>query len=342
MAMSTDSYSRKWLITINNPVEKDYPHEKLRMILSTFKSLIYWCMSDEIGENGTYHTHLFFYCSSVVRFSSVKKKFEGGHFDMAKGTCQDNRDYVFKEGKWASTAKAETNLKETHEESGEMPIERQGKRNDLADLYDMIRSGMSNAEIIESEPNFITILDKIDKARNTMIQDKFKELRRTDIEVCYISGPPACGKTRYVRDMHGDKGLYSVDDYKHPFDGYTAEDIILFDEFRNSLSLPSMLKYLDIYPCSLPARFYNRTACFTKVFIVSNWKLEEQYKSFQRDDKLSWDAFCRRIHYVISYENGRFVRRSVADYFRTLDDFTPLPPSKSPWYLQESFEPSIE
>ena len=116
------------------------------------------------------------------------------------------------------------------------------------------------------------------------------------MQVYYVFGPPACGKTCYVRDTFGDKGLYSVDDYKHPFDGYTSEDIILFDEFRNSLSLSCMLKYLDIYPCSLPARFYNRTACYTKVFIVSNWSLEQQYKSFQRDDELSWNAFLSFSH----------------------------------------------
>lgn len=340
--MSTDSYSRKWQITINNPVEKEFTHERLRMILSSFNSLLYWCMSDETGENGTYHTHIFFVCSSVVRFSTVKKKFEGGHFEMARGTSQDNKDYVFKEGKWEKDKKAETNHKETHEEFGEMPIERQGKRNDLADLYDMIRSGMTNADIIESDPNFLTLIDKIDKARNVMIQDTYKELRRTDIQVYYVSGPPACGKTRYVRDLYGDKGLYSVDDYKHPFDGYTNEGIILFDEFRNSLSLPCMLKYLDIYPCSLPARFYNRTACYTKVFIVSNWSLEQQYKSFQRDDELSWNAFLRRIHHVISYENGQFVQRTTSDYFRSLVDFKPIQPSQTPWYQQESFNPSVD
>lgn len=334
VAMGADSYSRKWQITINNPLDKDYTHEKLREILGTFNSMAYWCMSDEIGEGGTYHTHIFMVCSTVVRFSSVKKKFDGGHFEMAKGTSEQNRDYVFKQGKWEKDKKAETNLTETHEEYGEMPMERQGKRNDLTDLYDMIRSGMSNAEIMESDANYLPMLDKIDRARNAIIQEKFKNIRRLDIQVSYVSGSPECGKTRFVRDLYGDANLYSVDDYKHPFDGYSNEGIILFDEFRNSISLPSMLKYLDIYPCSLPSRYYNKIACYTKVFIVSNWALEQQYKSYQRDDKDSWNAFLRRIHNVLTYENGEFVCRSVQEYFRHLEkDFIPIDPSRTPWQM---------
>lgn len=55
--MAKDSQSRKWQVTINNPQEKGYTHERLKETLAAMKSVIYWCMADEIGENGTYHTH---------------------------------------------------------------------------------------------------------------------------------------------------------------------------------------------------------------------------------------------------------------------------------------------
>ena len=54
-----DTQSRKWQITINNPVEKGFTHESIRVILFSMKSVVYWCMSDEIGENETYHTHIY-------------------------------------------------------------------------------------------------------------------------------------------------------------------------------------------------------------------------------------------------------------------------------------------
>ena len=93
-----------------NLVEKGYTHEKIKEQLSLFNSIIYWCMSDEIGEKGTYHIHLFFCLNSASRFSTIKSRFEGAHFEMAKGTCQQNRDYVFKEGKWEKEKKTRNNF----------------------------------------------------------------------------------------------------------------------------------------------------------------------------------------------------------------------------------------
>jgi hypothetical protein len=50
----------------------------------------------------------------------------------------------FKEGRWVKDKKKGTKFVNTHEEFGEMPIERQGARNGIHDLYDMIKQGMSN------------------------------------------------------------------------------------------------------------------------------------------------------------------------------------------------------
>ena len=136
-----DSQSRKWQLTINNPVEKGFTHEKLNSILASMSSVIYYCMADEIGENQTYHTHVFLCGRSGIRFSTLKKQFEGAHFEMAKGTAEQNMQYVSKTGKWLNDRKHETCVDGTFEEYGEMPIERQGKRNDLDDLYGMIKDG---------------------------------------------------------------------------------------------------------------------------------------------------------------------------------------------------------
>ena len=136
--------SRKWQITINNPVEKGYDHTVIKNLLLGLKSCIYWCLCDEIGENGTYHTHIYLACSNAVRFSTLKNKFPVAHLEFVRGTSQENRDYILKTGKWEKHRKKETNLSDTFEEWGEMPVERQGARNDLADLYDSIKQGMTN------------------------------------------------------------------------------------------------------------------------------------------------------------------------------------------------------
>lgn len=313
--MDRDSQSRKWQITINNPIDKGYTHVFIREQLSKFKSCVYWCMSDEIGEEKTYHTHIYLQCSSGVRFSTLKKRFDGGHFEMAKGTGQQNRDYVFKEGKWLGTDKEETNLKETHEEYGEIPPERQGARNDIADLYDMIKSGMSTYEILEISPHYLLHMDKIDKVRQIVAEEKFKDSWR-DVQTEYIWGATGTGKTRCVMDKYGYSNVYRVTDYEHPFDAYKGQDVVVFEEFRSSLRLEDMLKYLDGYPVEFPARYNNKQACFTKVYIISNIDLRNQYRFVQQDEPMSWNAFLRRIQLVKVFTGETVLEMETQKYLR--------------------------
>ena len=59
--MARKSASRKYQLTINNPIDNGYTHDKIKAVFDDFKGLVYYCMCDEIGEQGTYHTHIFFY-----------------------------------------------------------------------------------------------------------------------------------------------------------------------------------------------------------------------------------------------------------------------------------------
>ena len=63
-----------------------------------------------------------------------------------------------------------------------------------------------------------------------------------------------------------------------------------------------MLKYLEGYPLMLPSRYSNKVACYTKVYITTNWALYEQYKNIQRDHPTTWQAFLRRIKTVYNFD----------------------------------------
>lgn len=317
--MNENTRSRKWQITINNPVEKDFTHDKIVEILSDMKSLVYYCMSDEIGEKGTFHTHIYIACSNAVRFSTLQNKFNGGHFEMANGTSEQNRDYVFKIGKWKNTEKESTNIEESHVEWGEMPVERQGKRNDIDDLYDMIRSGMDDYDIIETSPHYMLHLDKIEHARQVIRDREYSETFRK-LEIVYIWGKSRTGKTRYVMDTYGYSNVYRVSDYEHPFDSYQGEDVILLDEFRSSLRFGTFLKMSEGYPFKLPCRYRDKQACYTKIFVVSNWDLDKQYDEISKKDKDSYDAFLNRFNkvYYFDEELGKQefnAKEYVADFY---------------------------
>lgn len=95
IAEKKDSQSNKYLLTVNNPKEKNLTHDKIkRILLNNFKTLEYFAMADEMGK--TYHTHLFLYFRSRVRFSMVKKNFPEAHIDVAKGMVSENINYIKK------------------------------------------------------------------------------------------------------------------------------------------------------------------------------------------------------------------------------------------------------
>lgn len=327
--MEKDTRCRKWQLTINNPLENGYTHEKLKEILNKFKGCIYYCISDEKGlKEETYHTHLYFVCKSAVKFSVIKERFGNqSHIEMCKGTSAENRDYVFKTGKWLNTSKEETRIEGTQEEWGECPLERQGARNDLQDLYDMIKQGMSDYEIMEEMPEIIFNLDKLERCRQTVIQEKSKNQWR-DLEVNYIWGDTGAGKTRSVMEKYGYSNVFRVTDYQHPFDNYRGQDVVVFEEFRTSVRIADMLNYLDGYPLELPCRYNNKYACYTKVYIISNVGLGQQYPNIQMDEYETFKAFLRRIHNVYQFTVGTIVKSKIevgADGFRPVLDGEYIP-----------------
>lgn len=306
--MARTKAHRKYQLTINNPLNYGFSHDVLKSSLATFSGCVYWCMCDEIGAEKTPHTHLYVAFSNAVEFSTIHQRFYGAHIEPAKGSHRENRDYIRKEGKWLNSEKHETNLPDTFEESGELPVETK-KESQSAEIYKMIVNGADNAEIIQAYPTWMKNIKSLDQTRQTVLEKKYRsEFRK--LTVNYLWGKTGVGKTRSVLERYGYENVYRVTNYSHPFDSYNGESVILFEEFRSDIPLKDMLKYLDGYPLMLPCRYSDKVACFTTAYIVSNISLEAQYPNVQREEPESWKAFLRRI-------NG--IR------FEMLSDDTPVP-----------------
>lgn len=297
MPMARDKASRKYQLTINNPLEHGFSHEVIKRILGELKSFIYWCLCDEIGEQGTPHTHVYVAFKNAVMFSTMQQRFYGAHIEIVKGTHRENRDYVRKEGKWLDSKKAETNLPETFEESGELPEEPDRRVKQSEAILAMVEAGASDSEIMRAYPSAMNHLKNIEQARQTLLEEKYGVDWRT-VEVTYIWGETGVGKTRSVVEKYGYKNVFRVTNYTHPFDGYKGQDVILFDEFRSSLKFSDMLAYIDGHPVMLPCRYADKVACYTKVYIISNIPLEKQYPLVQVEEPAGYAAFHRRIEEV--------------------------------------------
>ena len=298
--------SRKWLLTINNPLDHGMTHDEIIDRAQKFNP-DYVCLADEIGASGTLHTHVYLYSSSPMRFGTVKKRFPTAHIDKANGTSQENRDYMRKEGKWAETAKAKTRVEGTFKEFGVLPNEASEKSPKMAQLMQDVKDGYSTTEIIENDPSFAFKINDIDALREKLLFERFRKENRP-VKTNYLYGDSGTGKTRSIYEKHAPEDVYRITDYSGQsgarFDDYHGEPVMVFEEFHSQVPISAMLNFLDIYPLRLPARYRDRVACFDTVYITSNIPLEDQYRDIQKHEMETWHAFLRRIHTVTEFRRG--------------------------------------
>ncbi len=240
--------SRKWLVTINNPLEHGFTHDRIREIMSGVRGdSLYWCMCDEEGDEcETLHTHIFIYRASPFTAKQIDTLFPKMHRDTSYGTSQNNRAYVLKDGDKFNKQHDGTysyidsrgrshvgvNFSDTFEKFGICPIEHQGKSKEAELIVSMVKDGASNREIVDACSSAYEKIEKIERTRSMYRDSKFADSWR-DLQVTYIFGKTGSGKTCSVMDTYGYRNCYRVTDYKHPFDTYDGQDVIIFEEFRS-------------------------------------------------------------------------------------------------------------
>jgi hypothetical protein len=292
---------RKWLVTINNPHDKGLTHELIIEFLTKRRKFEYWRIADHIGKNGTIHTHVYIHYASPALFTALKKRIPSANFQVAIAPS-GARKYVFKPGHINPS------------QSEEIPDERPGTRTDLIKLRDDIKEGVSTFDLIEADGKLMYRVNQIEKYRHIANRERQSKTLR-DINVIYIQGSTGVGKTHWVYEKYGFEGVYFVTDYSNPFDEYQGQDVLVLDEFRSQLTISAMLKYLDKFPVELRSRYNNKWACFSTAIIISNDRLEEQYKNIQHEHPETWQAFLHRIHTVRVYTGFcKYEDLTVDDY----------------------------
>lgn len=321
---------RNWVFTVNNPQQAE---TELLDYFKTLAHIKYVAFGREKGggteENpdGTIHYQGYIEFSEPKNFTTIKGYFSepsvkpNAHFEPRKGTRKQAHDYVFKINEYADKA---------HTKIGDIfyfgEFVEDGERTDISQLKELIEEGASDIELADTSCKaYAQHLQFVDRHRQNLIKEKYGKTRRLNLEVTYIYGSSGIGKTRYIMDTYGDENVYRVTDYDEiPFDNYDNEDIVVFEEFRSQIRIDKMLNYLDVYPLRLRARYNNKIACFTKVFIVSNWKPYEQYKNVQKEYPSTWIAFKRRIHKIFDFDKSKTEPIPNEQAFKPPLDLVPL------------------
>jgi len=291
-----------------NKVNKELEIEALKEALIELNPC-YYIFGNEIGESGNEHFQGYVELKKRIDFNVIHEKLFKAHIETRRGTQTQAIEYCKKENNYIEwgTPKA------------------QGKRNDLEEIVELVRQGATDLEILNEYPTqFLMYNQHIQKIREVATKEKYKEIWR-DLTVIYIWGETGTGKSKYVRDKYGNKNIYAINSYgSGAFDSYTNEDVLVLEEFRNDFTIKFMLQLLDGYPLRLPARYYDKIACYTKVFILSNIPFEDQYKQAQIWEPASYQALERRITCQIGFSSD------ITENIKTMDLLEPIISIKNP------------
>lgn len=175
---------------------------------------------------------------------------------------------------------------------------RQGKRTDLEILVDMVRQGMTDYQIMESDPkSYLRYNTHIRKVR-------FTHLSRTlpDYSPCFNTvyyGKSRTGKTRQAFTQAGKLG----DTFKVTFakdfwlDGYDGQKSLIIDEFDGQIPIQNLLTLLDNYKLQCPVKGGFVYRQWTHIFITSNLHPEEWYPEAHAEHL---DALKNRLHQIVT------------------------------------------
>lgn len=289
---ASDPRARSWFIVCPNfrkngvmSLEADYFKDMNEQEVCEYV-VDHWCEDKAIraaaclyckSAKDMEHLHIVLCNRNAIRFSTVKK-FIGSkaHIEETRGKKADVEAYLNKNGKFAE--KGETIL--ARAQHGEL-VGRQGSRSDLDFIRAAIDEGMTWQQVRRLNDRFF------DARYATIIKSMYFDKRKQDtpfkryVGVHWCLGESGSGKTGISLDLvekYGEDNVYIVSDYKHGFDNYAGEPILILDELRDQLRFAELLSMLEGYKKEVAARYANVLALWNEVYITTVASPEEAYK----------------------------------------------------------------
>jgi len=224
------------------------------------------------------HTHIQGYCEFTKnkRLSALKKLSKEAHWEIRKGTQEQAIAYC---------KKAESRINGPWE-MGEAKANKQGKRNDLAAIGELVKAKKTNSEILEAIGASASKFAKNIAFLRFVDMETSSDRQLQGVKVITLYGPTGKGKTySAINFIAGSKDYYiceapSHKDSKVWFDGYEGQRYLILDDFDGSFcSFRYILRLLDKYKLKIEIKGGFIWAVWTTVIITSNIHPSAWYSS---------------------------------------------------------------
>lgn len=320
----------RWCFTINNPTEEDKFWLNDQGEPSDLLSNIYYCiLQEERGAEGTLHWQGFLILTQRQTFAWVKRRInKRAHWEVAKGTNEQARDYCRKE---------ETYTGGLRYEYGHLPERTKAKKaserlEEAAEQLDILKEGYKRPTEI---PSMTLMQCGFIPAMKELTADILGPYRK-NLKIITLIGPPGCGKSYAIqhyfpghgRCIAGNNGIW----FQQPL-----ADVMVFEEFCGQIPLQRMLQFLDPYPLALEIKGGMRPALYTTVVITSNTTPKYWYKAQDDSDPKRMDA----IHALwdrINYSDGSYVPVRQTGYYLQAADMAEYMGQPADSYIRDMRE----
>lgn len=199
------SYAKNWAFTLNNYAEEDFD------AILNWEHVSYVIAGKEVGESGTPHLQCYARFKTKKRLTALKKLLPTAHWEVAKGTPRQNRDYCSKDGDFLEVGDIPKTAGETQRERYAHAWEC-ATRGDLDDIAPDIRI------------KHYRTLQQI--ASDHMVS----HARLPDTSGMWIHGPTGSGKSTLARKIGEESGGYYLKACNKWWDGYAGEDVVIIED----------------------------------------------------------------------------------------------------------------